>query len=373
MERHARTWLCSVVFLDIVGYTEKAVAQQMEMKEHLQKLVSDAIASIAETERIMVDTGDGAALCFLGDPEEALFVALNLRDLLKVKARHARTPFQVRFGINLGPIKVLKNISGQLNPLGDGINNAQRVMSFAKPNQILVSRSFFDVIACLSQEYAQLFHYLGMRKDKHVKEHRVYEVRLPGKEQTYTTAKAITERTSQEKDEELIALTWDPAVLKAAEKELALYIGPVAKVLVSRAAQQTSGTEELYSTLAAMIPEEDQRGKFLAKAPAPADAQGPPVEKATEPRQRKTAPSPGHTAAKDEPAATTGSWDPAVLKTLEQGLAVYMGPLSKVLVRKAAKKTTNLEELYQLLADELSTKEEQNAFLSRINKKKSAG
>ncbi|MFQ5995320.1 MAG: adenylate/guanylate cyclase domain-containing protein [Acidiferrobacterales bacterium] len=367
MERQSRTWLCSVVFLDIVGYTEKAVAQQIETKEHLQKLVSDAVASIAETERIIVDTGDGAALCFLGDPEEALFVALNLRDLLAVKVQKARTPFEVRIGINLGPVKVVKSISGQLNPLGDGINNAQRVMSFAKPNQILVSRSFYDVIACLSQEYAQLFVFVGTRKDKHVKEHTVYEVRIPGKEQTYATARAVTERTRDEKEEELIALTWDPTVLKAAERALANHIGPVAKVLVSRAAPQAANIEELYNSLAAMIPSENERKVFLARAPAGAQATQAAPRSAT----RKVAGATKQaTTATNKPAA---SWDEETLKTIERDLAVHVGPLAKVLVKKAAKKATSLEELHTMLAREIPTEKEQDAFLRGLNKKKSAG
>jgi len=62
--------------------------------------------------------------------------------------------------------------------IGDGINVAQRVMSFAHPNQILVSRSYHEVVSRLSQEYAQLFHYAGLHRDKHVREHEVYEVHL---------------------------------------------------------------------------------------------------------------------------------------------------------------------------------------------------
>lgn len=362
MERHTRTWLCSVVFLDIVGYTQRPVAQQIEMKEHLQKLISDALAGVVESDRILVDTGDGAALCFLGDPEEALFVAINLRDVLAVKAERGRTPFTARIGINLGPVKVLKSINGQLNPLGDGINNAQRVMGFAEPNQILVSRSFYDVIACLSQEYAQLFHFVGTRKDKHVKEHAVYEVMLPDKKETYTTALAAAEQTRRQRQEEYLALTWDPAALATAAHALALYIGPLAKVLVQRAAKQVSTTEELYATLADMIPVEAEREKFLASAPGAATPQAhvPPTAPDSEPGE----------AARHEagPAPDKGSWDPAVLKTVEQGLAVYMGPLSGLLVKKAAKKCATPEELYRLLAAELATEEEQNAFLRAMSK-----
>lgn len=363
MERQSRTWLCSVVFLDIVGYTERAVTQQIDMKQHLQDLITDAIADVPKSERLMVDTGDGAALCFLGDPEEALFAALNLRDRM-AEMNGVETPFALRIGINLGPVKVLKNLSGQQNPLGDGINNAQRVMSFAKPNQILVSRSFYDVIACLSQEYAQLFQFLGTRKDKHVKEHAVYEVRLPDQEATYATAKAITQHVDATKEEQLLVLTWDQALLKAAERDLAPFVGPLAKVLVERAAQQATTPAELYKVLTGMIPDEREREHFLARAPVnqppppPASATAPPTADAAKP-EKDSGPIPA-------------SWDLKVIKAAERTLALYLGPLARVLVKRAAKQTTDHEEFYQLLAHELSSHEEQNAFLSAVRKAVSA-
>lgn len=362
MERQSRTWLCSVVFLDIVGYTERAVTQQIDMKQHLQDLITDAIADVAKNDRLMVDTGDGAALCFLGDPEEALFAALNLRDRM-ANMNGVETPFALRIGINLGPVKVLKSLSGQQNPLGDGINNAQRVMSFAKPNQILVSRSFYDVIACLSQEYAQLFQFLGTRKDKHVKEHAVYEVRLPDQEATYATAKAMTQQVDATREEQLLALTWDQALLKAVERDLAPFVGPLARVLVERAAQQATTPDGLYKVLAGMIADEREREHFLARAPVsqprpPASATVPPTPEAAKP-EKDSGPIPA-------------SWDQKVIKAAEQTLALYLGPLARVLVKRAAKQTTDHEEFYQLLARELSSPEEQNAFLSALRKAVSA-
>jgi hypothetical protein len=49
-------------------------------------------------------------------------------------------------------------------------------MSFAEPGQLLVSRSYYDIVSCLSQEYAKLFQYQGARADKHVREHDIYAV-----------------------------------------------------------------------------------------------------------------------------------------------------------------------------------------------------
>jgi hypothetical protein len=67
-------------------------------------------------------------------------------------------------------------LNGQMNIIGDGINVAQRVMSFAGPGQLLVSRSFYEVVSCLSRDYAGLFQHEGARTDKHVREHDVYSV-----------------------------------------------------------------------------------------------------------------------------------------------------------------------------------------------------
>jgi len=51
-------------------------------------------------------------------------------------------------------------------------------MSFAKPNQILVSRSYYEVTSRLTQEISQMFDYSGIKQDKHVREHEIYSVRL---------------------------------------------------------------------------------------------------------------------------------------------------------------------------------------------------
>jgi hypothetical protein len=82
----------------------------------------------------------------------------------------------VRMGVNLGPVRLVKDINGQPNIIGDGINVAQRVMSFSEPGQLLVSRSFYEVASRLSDDYANMFTHEGSRSDKHVREHEVYSV-----------------------------------------------------------------------------------------------------------------------------------------------------------------------------------------------------
>jgi class 3 adenylate cyclase len=166
-----RTLVCSIVFLDIVEYSKKPVGEQLALKQQFNRIVGHALAEVEPRDRIVLDTGDGAAITFLGDPEDALFAAMAMRD-----AMAAQAGLPVRMGINLGPARLIKDINNQPNIIGDGINVAQRVMSFAETGQLLVSRSFYEVVSCLSADYAKLFGYVGARTDKHVREHEVYSV-----------------------------------------------------------------------------------------------------------------------------------------------------------------------------------------------------
>lgn len=175
-QRTNRTFICSVLFIDIVSYSTQPVEDQIRTKERFNALLSETIKDIAVNDRIILDTGDGAALGFLGDPEDALFVAMTLRDSLEAETQDPSRPLSLRMGINLGPVKLVKDINNQLNLIGDGINVAQRIMSFAEPGKLLVSRSYYEMISCLSQEYAKLFSYEGIHADKHIRKHGVYAV-----------------------------------------------------------------------------------------------------------------------------------------------------------------------------------------------------
>ena len=191
LDQGNRTFIGSVVFVDIVGYSKKSVSEQITLKDRFTSLLADSLKDIALEQRIILDTGDGAAMSFLGDPEDALFVGMHMREFLQRAYADLGLPenapqedidigpqgdLSVRIGINLGPVKLVRDINGHPNIVGDGINVAQRIMTFARPGQIVVSRSYFDVVSVISEEYAKLFKYEGSRTDKHVREHEIYVV-----------------------------------------------------------------------------------------------------------------------------------------------------------------------------------------------------
>lgn len=58
--------------------------------------------------------------------------------------------------------------------------------------------------------------------------------------------------------------TFAPEVLASAEKALASYVGPLARLLIKEAAGKSGNIKELYAQLAAHIDSEDERRAFLA-------------------------------------------------------------------------------------------------------------
>jgi len=196
LHRMDRNCVCSIVFTDIVRYSMQPADQQRKLKARLEGYLANAIQDVPEDERVMRDLGDGVAICFLGAPEAAMFAALALWQCLLTDAQEHQRPLRVRIGINLGAVKLVKDINGALNPLGDGMNDGARIMSFAAENQILASESFFKIVGRLNDDYKALFTLKGVERDKHVFEHIVYNLSPPGAEGGQISAAPASEPPS---------------------------------------------------------------------------------------------------------------------------------------------------------------------------------
>ena len=247
-ERGNKTIMCSVLFLDIVEYSKKSVAGQISLKDRFNSYLSSAIRDVPMTDRIILDTGDGAAINFLGDVEDALKAALSLRESLLNEEPDVEHPLLVRMGINLGPVRLVRDINGQPNIVGDGINVAQRVMGFADAAQILVSRSYFDAVLRLSPQYAGMFHYQGSRTDKHVREHEVYAIGYPGDK---TTHRRIAATVDAEQAENKLAAILQRSI--AVWRSFAARFDSLVELIIIRFQQAEPQQRVLYG-LAAVIP-----------------------------------------------------------------------------------------------------------------------
>ena len=345
-----RTWLCTVLFMDIIGYSMNSDQIQARLKERFNRYVSEAIRDVAENDRVILDTGDGAAVCFLGAPESAMFTALKLRSSFLHDAEESGPSLKVRIGINLGPVMLVRDINDNLNAIGDGMNTGQRVMTFAAANQVLVSRSFFEVIICLADDYQQLFRYEGARQDKHVREHVVYQLVPPGHE-----GAAAAEPEPELAPEHVPApppvvardgavelsgsVKYGEAILASLRALLAPLVGPIAGHLVKRSAGYAPGAGALVRELASYISQPASRAKFLTQA-------GRLTGVTEEPAQQS---SPSLAAA----AAPPRVWDAGWLEKVREEMAAYVGPMARVLVDRTAKRVGSRKELCDVLSAEL--------------------
>jgi class 3 adenylate cyclase len=338
-----RTWLVSVLFVDMVKYSTQSQEVQAQWRSRFKQYLNDGLADTVEHDRIILDCGDGAAIVFLGEPEAAMTCALSVLGNIVQEKGPAPKPMHVRIGINLGSVKLVRDINGNMAAAGDGINVGQRIMSFAGDNQILVSRSFFEVASLLTEGYAALFRAEGIRKDKHQREHMVYELHLPNAAHPAPVTNTMMIRK--------IAPQF-AANIKTVEHHLALLVGPIAHRIVQSAGQRAGSATELRNHLLTFIPEKPDQEKFLTACgdifPA-APAAGSFDTTQTTILIPKPVPH----------------LDPAVLERARKDLALYVGPMAKVLVNRAATKTSTRVELYQALAVEIPSAKDREQFLKQ--------
>ena len=153
-----RTFIGSVVCIDLVGYSKRSVAQQRSIKVEFNRILTRTLRAVPEEDRIILDTGDGASITFLSDPEECFATALRIRDAMNASsAALGGDAGPIRIGINFGSIKFTRDLNGRPNVVGDSVSGAARIVSHARPGQIVISQSFHEMVSRLSEGNAALF------------------------------------------------------------------------------------------------------------------------------------------------------------------------------------------------------------------------
>ena len=134
--------------------------------------------------------------------------------------------------------------------------------------------------------------------------------------------------------------------LAALETRLSRAIGPIAKRLVADAARRYGTIEEIRQALASQIEDPKEREAFSKTSPV--------VDATTSSRTG---------SATARPPASAASFDPALLERLANALAPYIGPIAKVVVARAARGASTLEELRSAAAAEIDSNADRQQFL----------
>ncbi|WP_242345372.1 serine/threonine-protein kinase [Anaeromyxobacter terrae] len=133
---------------------------------------------------------------------------------------------------------------------------------------------------------------------------------------------------------------------KRVEDRIAPLLGPVAPYLVKKVGLGAATPHDFCQQLAGYLPSDEDRRSFLAWCSA--ELHVAPA------RERPPTQAPATT-----PAA---AWDPAVLARARRDLAAYLGPLARIVVGRVCTRARDQRELYELLALEIPSEADREAF-----------
>ena len=124
--------------------------------------------------------------------------------------------------------------------------------------------------------------------------------------------------------------------------------------MVRRAGRRTLDVDELYAMMARELDTEEQRAAFMGTRSA---LSGMP----------RAAPAAAPRGGVSADAALTAE----KIEAAQRRLAAYIGPIAKILVKKAAAQTSSSERFYLLLAESLSDMD-RTRFLKEVGAGSSA-
>jgi hypothetical protein len=121
-------------------------------------------------------------------------------------------------------------------------------------------------------------------------------------------------------------------VLLNAKRQLAEILGPIANVLVDKAASRAASAGDLYGQLAQHITGDEDRARFLAMAPEPPEMVQP--------------------SAKDANSELKGSHliTTPEIEAISNLLTTYLGPIAPILAKRESRKSRSLQDLKDRLA-----------------------
>lgn len=168
-----------------------------------------------------------------------------------------------------------------------------------------------------------------------------------------TTAPATTASTTLAM---LVATGWDAAELKRIELALAAQVGPLARVMVLRTARQCRDAVELTTRLAEELSTAEERAAFLATAGAVSGAA--PVGAARN----------DEAAAPDANSTASGPLADVVVEQALKILTHRIGPIARVLVKKAAQQGGSRAQFFARLATHVDQQDECAQLMAELER-----
>ncbi|MBW8757953.1 MAG: protein kinase [Burkholderiales bacterium] len=157
--------------------------------------------------------------------------------------------------------------------------------------------------------------------------------------------------------------SWDPAELQRLERALATHVGPMARVMVRDAARTHHDATSLATAVSRHIPDESRRHQFIEQARGGSHAA--PAGAPTSTHSSGVTPIPHHPAAA-APAGVALTED--FKNHVAQIITRKMGPIARVMVKRAADASGGSQERFVHLLLEALPEADRWAVQGEINK-----
>ena len=154
-------------------------------------------------------------------------------------------------------------------------------------------------------------------------------------------------------------VSMDPRIVAQLEAALAQHLGPMAAVLVRRRAKACETVGGLRAALADEIDDETSRQHFLDRTESLMERKPPSASEGTI-LASQSAPGPSNEAGR-----VKARFDEPFLAAVETELALHLGPLARVLIKKYARSARDRAELFLLLSDNIADPRQRRAFIRK--------
>jgi hypothetical protein len=142
---------------------------------------------------------------------------------------------------------------------------------------------------------------------------------------------------------------WAPELLARAEQRLTEHVGPIARLLVSKAAGAAGSEAEFYASLARAIPDAPERANFLRQFAGASAGDGPDgsVLEAT-------------------PGESSSSISQELLDKAGEVLIAHLGPMARFVVMNESREAKTPEDLFQRLVARIPGESEKAELLKKL-------
>lgn len=145
----------------------------------------------------------------------------------------------------------------------------------------------------------------------------------------------------------------DAHALRALEQKLTDYVGPIARILVRTTAGRSRSVGDLCSQLALSIADTGERERFRREVELLVRSRPPAVDS---------------TSSRGDRSGGSDRLPEYELERVQEALVQFVGPIARVLVRRASADASSVEALWHSLSNHIDSPAERSAFLRQRQK-----